>query len=197
MKNIFLKVNPGSSSLLVGPVGSGKSALLLALLGEIAQTEGETLKQPGLRISYCSQEPWLPNLSTRNVIQGPSNFDETWYQACCLDTDIDRLPQKDMTTVRSRGARLSGGQRKRISLAIAIYSRKQLLLLDDITSGLDATTENQIIQKILGKHSICRKYGLAVVLATHKSELFLYDILRCFTYSRSAFQVQDGHGYHD
>lgn len=130
------------------------------------------MKRPGLRIAYCSQEPWLPNLSIRNVIQGASNFDEIWYQevinACCLDTDIDRLPQKDMTTVGSKGARLSGGQRQRTSLARAIYSRKQLLLLDDITSGLDATTENQIIQKILGKHGICRKHGLTVVLATQE-----------------------------
>ncbi|KAG0159724.1 hypothetical protein PDIDSM_7248 [Penicillium digitatum] len=172
LNNVSLNVNRGSISLLVGPVGSGKSALLLALLGEIFQTEGETLKQPGLGIAYCSQEPWMPNLSIRNLIQGPSNFEETWYQevinACCLDTEIDRLPQKDMTTVGSKGVRLSGGQRQRISLARAVYSRKQLLLLDDITSGLDASTENQVIQKLLGQHGICRKYGLAVVFATHK-----------------------------
>lgn len=184
LKNVSLKVNRGSSSLLVGPVGSGKSALLLALLGEIVQTEGETLKQPGLGIAYCSQEPWLPNLSIRSLIQGPSNFDETWYneviKACCLDTDILHLPQQDMTAVGSKGVRLSGGQRQRIALARAIYSRKQLLLLDDITSGLDATTENQVIQRVLGQHGICQKYGLAVVLATHKSEIISYDILEYF-----------------
>ncbi|KAF7522055.1 hypothetical protein PCG10_007679 [Penicillium crustosum] len=193
LKNIFLKVKPGSSSLLVGPVGSGKSALLLALLGEIVQTEGETVKRPGLRIAYCSQEPWLPNLSIRAVIQGASNFDETWYQevinACCLDTDIGRLPQKDMTTVGSKGARLSGGQRQRISLARAIYSRKQLLLLDDITSGLDAATENQVVQTILGQHGICRKYGLAVVLATHKIH-FKYKVDMVITIDNDGLSVK-------
>ncbi|KGO55318.1 ABC transporter, integral membrane type 1 [Penicillium expansum] len=193
LKNVSLKVNRGSSSLLVGPVGSGKSALLLALLGEIVQTEGETLKQPGLGIAYCSQEPWLPNLSIRSLIQGPSNFDETWYneviKACCLDTDILHLPQQDMTAVGSKGVRLSGGQRQRIALARAIYSRKQLLLLDDITSGLDATTENQVIQRVLGQHGICQKYGLAVVLATHKRH-FKYKMDTIITIDHDGLSVR-------
>ncbi|KAJ5203400.1 ABC transporter integral membrane type 1 [Penicillium cf. viridicatum] len=124
---------------------------------------------------------------------GASNFDETWYQevinACCLDTDIERLPQKDTTTAGSKGARLSGGQRQHISLARTIYSRKQLLLLDDITSGLDATTENQIIQKILGQNGICRKYGLAVVLATHKIH-FKYKVDTMITIDHDCLSVK-------
>ncbi|KAB8230262.1 P-loop containing nucleoside triphosphate hydrolase protein [Aspergillus alliaceus] len=123
-------------------------------------------------IVYCSQEPWLSNLSIHNIICGPSDFDGTWYaeviNACCLKTDITSLPQQDMTVIGSKSMCLSGGQRPYISLARAVYSRKQLLLLDDITSGLNATTEGQVVQRLLGQNGICRKHGLAVVLAMHK-----------------------------
>ncbi|KAJ5738060.1 ABC transporter integral membrane type 1 [Penicillium malachiteum] len=142
LKNFSLKIMRGTSSLLVGPVGSGKTVVA----------------------KFFD--------SFRNVIIGPSNFDEIWYRevinACCLDTDISLLPQQDTTTVGSKGVSLSGGQRQRIALARAIYSRKHLLLLDDITSGLDNTTESQVLERILGRDGICRRYGLTVVLATHK-----------------------------
>ncbi|KAE8332954.1 hypothetical protein BDV39DRAFT_188998 [Aspergillus sergii] len=172
LQGVSIDIERASAYILIGPVGSGKSAFLLALLGELDLTEGTTLKTPECGIAYCSQEPWLPNLSIRNIIRDPSDFDELWYTeviyACCLEKDIASLPQQDMTIIGSKGMRLSGGQRQRISLARAVYSRKQLLLLDDITSGLDAVTENLVTQRLLGQKGICRKHGLAVVLATHK-----------------------------
>ncbi|KAJ1707366.1 ATP-binding cassette transporter [Aspergillus flavus] len=171
-QGVSINIKRDSAYILIGPVGSGKSAFLLALLGELKLTEGTMLKAPECGIAYCSQEPWLPNLSIRSIIQGPSDFDEIWYaeviNVCCLETDIASLPQQDMTVIGIKGMRLSGGQRRRISLARAVYSRKQLLLLDDITSGLDTVTENLVIQRLLGQKGICRKYGLTVVLATHK-----------------------------
>ncbi|KAK6837205.1 hypothetical protein RU639_001361 [Aspergillus parasiticus] len=172
VQGVSIDIERDSAYILIGPVGSGKSAFLLALLGELNLTEGTMVKTPGCGIAYCSQEPWLPNLSIRNIIRGPSDFNEIWYaeviNACCLEKDIASLPQQDMTVIGSKGIRLSGGQRQRISLARAVYSRKQLLLLNDITSGLDAVTENLVIQRLLGQKGICRKHGLAVVLATHK-----------------------------
>ncbi|KAE8310638.1 P-loop containing nucleoside triphosphate hydrolase protein [Aspergillus transmontanensis] len=172
-QGVSIDIERYSAYILIGPVGSGKSAFLLALLGELNLTDGTMLKTPECGIAYCSQEPWLPNLSIRSIIQGPSDFDEIWYaeviNACCLETDIASLPQQDMTVIGSKGMRLSGGQRQRISLARAVYARKQLLLLDDITSGLDTVTENLVIQRLLGQKGICRKHGLTVVLATHKA----------------------------
>ncbi|KAE8380421.1 P-loop containing nucleoside triphosphate hydrolase protein [Aspergillus bertholletiae] len=172
LKQVSMDIQRGSAAILMGPVGSGKSALLLALLGELVLKAGTILRIPECGIAYCSQEPWLPNLSIRNIIRGPLDFDEAWYAeviyACCLNTDIAGLPRQDMTVIGSKGGRLSGGQRQRISLARAIYSRKPLLLLDDITSGLDTTTEDQIAERLLGQKGICRKYRLAVIIATHK-----------------------------
>ncbi|KAB8214073.1 hypothetical protein BDV33DRAFT_228584 [Aspergillus novoparasiticus] len=194
-KGVSVDIERDSSYILIGPVGSGKSAFLLALLGELDLTEGTMLKTPECGIAYFSQEPWLPNLSIRSIIRGPSDFNEIWYaevvNACCLEKDIASLPQQDMTVIGSKGMHLSGGQRQRISLARAVYSRKQLLLLDDITSGLDAVTEKLVIQRLLGQKGICQKHGLVVVLATHK--VHMVDVIIEINPDSSTVNVQLSH----
>lgn len=181
LSEICLTIGRGKLMMLTGPIGSGKSALLLALLGEMVKIRGSMMKQPNLGIAYCSQEPWLPNLSILRIIQGPSEFDRAWYDrvihACDLHEDLSRLPLKDETVIGSRGICLSGGQKQRISLARALYSRRQLLLLDSVTNGLDAATEYTVMERVLGENGICRQYGVTVILATHNSMTFLLRLL--------------------
>ncbi|PYI31455.1 putative multidrug resistance protein [Aspergillus indologenus CBS 114.80] len=173
--NVLHKINwqvlPGSCSFVVGPVGSGKSTLLKAILGEAFATSG-SIQVNSRDIAYCSQSPWLQNLLFRDAITGPGvALDEDWYatvlKACLLEVDIERLPQMDETLLGSRGVTLSGGQKQRVTLARALYSRRAILLLDDVFSALDTKTESQIVQNLFGPEGLLRRNGSTVVLVTH------------------------------
>ncbi|VUC31530.1 unnamed protein product [Clonostachys rosea] len=171
LNNISLKVPKGSWTILAGPVGSGKSALLLAILGELRQLKGSVHKSKLLPIAFCAQEPWLPNTTLREIVTGFSEYDANWYSkvtdACVLSFDIKELAKGDQTVIGSGGISLSGGQQQRLGLARALYSRKPLLLLDDVLCGLDPTTEQKIVDNVFGQNGLCRKNGTTVFLATH------------------------------
>ena len=173
LKNISVSLRKSSFSMLIGPVGCGKSALLLAILGELHLRNGTLQRAKHINIGYCAQEPWLPNLSIRQIIQSTSSYDMAWYRtvihACALDLDLSQFPHGDETVVGSTGSRLSSGQKQRLSLARALYSRNQLLLVDDVTSGLDPVTEQTIVRRVFGPQGLCREHGLSIVMATHKS----------------------------
>lgn len=175
ISGITISITKGSWTLLTGPIGCGKSVLLLSLLGELRLLKGSMHRVPSLSIGFCAQEPWLPNLTIRQIIIGRTSFDDKWYStvldACVLPTDLRELPAGDHTVIGSNGVSLSGGQRQRISLARAIYSRKPILILDDILSGLDPTTEQAIVDNVFGKDGLLRKQGVAVLLATHSGKL--------------------------
>jgi len=98
-------------------------------------------------------------------------IDERFYaevlHACALNQDIEQLADGDRTIIGSRGITLSGGQRQRIALARAVYARKDLILLDDILSALDAITEQLVVSRLLGKHGLLRKCGATILLVTH------------------------------
>ncbi|CAI6088008.1 unnamed protein product [Clonostachys chloroleuca] len=171
LHGISLRVPKGSWTILTGPVGSGKSALLRAILGELQQLKGSVRKSNLLPIAFCAQEPWLPNTTLREIVMGFSEYDSNWYskviEACVLSFDIKELARGDQTVIGSGGISLSGGQQQRLSLARALYSRKPLLLLDDILCGLDPVTEQKIVDNVFGQSGLCRKNGTTVFLATH------------------------------
>lgn len=171
LQNISITIRSGTWTVVFGPVGSGKSALLLSLLGELRLTKGSLVKRPHVDVAYCGQEPWLPNLTIRQIITSLQEFDQAWYstviKACCLDRDLRELPRGDETVVGSGGISLSGGQKQRLSLARAVYSRRRLLLLDDVLGGLDPTTEQAIVDRVMGSSGLCRQHGMTMILATH------------------------------
>ena len=77
------------------------------------------------------------------------------------------VPDGDASLIGSKGISLSGGQKQRLAVARAIYSRKRILLLDDVLSGLDGKTEQMIFYHVFGAEGLCRKFGITVLLATH------------------------------
>ena len=151
-------------------VGSGKSTLLKALLGEVSIRSG-SITVADDEIAYCSQNPWLWNGTIRENIVGADIADDAWLAKVCwtcgLDQDFQELPDGIDTRVGNDGTSLSGGQKNRISLARAVYSRRSLVLLDDVLSGLDTRTERLVFNRVLGPQGILRKLKVTTVLATH------------------------------
>lgn len=117
LKDINLVVGRGTTIVCSGPVGSGKTALGKALIGELPIASGSISVSSKL-IGYCEQSPWLPSGTVKEAICGFSPEETKWYKQvvrlCCLDDDFLALPYGDQTLIGSRGLNLSGGQRQRV-----------------------------------------------------------------------------------
>jgi ATP-binding cassette subfamily C (CFTR/MRP) protein 1 len=171
-KPISFKASKGSCTMVIGPVGCGKSALLRCLLGEVTPTSG-TVSLSTKLVGYCAQSPWLPNDTIRSAILGPTSVaeDERWYRKilsiCCLDTDFAQFAKGDLAKVGTKGLKLSGGQKQRIALARVLYSRCSILLLDDFISGLDERTRNTIVDRLFAADGFIKEQSITVILVTH------------------------------
>ncbi|KAF8650152.1 hypothetical protein AX16_005387 [Volvariella volvacea WC 439] len=144
-------------NLIAGPTASGKTSLLLALLGEMySQPAGPRpwMSLPRAQgVAYVSQEPWILNDTIKENITFGSHFDHErfWkviYQ-CCLQHDLARFDAREATEVGERGLTLSGGQKARIALARAVYSEANIILLDDTLAALDIKTAKTIVKECL------------------------------------------------
>ncbi|CAD6992114.1 unnamed protein product [Ceratitis capitata] len=139
LNDINLNVKPRTLVAVIGPVGSGKSSLIQAILGELP-TESGSITVYGSH-SYASQEPWLFTGTIRQNILFGLPMDKRRYktvvQKCALERDFELLPNGDKTIAGERGASLSGGQKARISLARAVYRKADVYLLDDPLSAVD------------------------------------------------------------
>ena len=117
LRSITMTVPRARLTMLVGPVGCGKSTLVKALLGEVPTIAG-SVQLSSLKIAYCDQTAWHTNSTIQESITFFQEFDETWYntviRACALDEDLKQLPQGDQTQIGSNGIALSGGQSQRI-----------------------------------------------------------------------------------
>jgi ABC-type transport system involved in cytochrome bd biosynthesis fused ATPase/permease subunit len=151
LTDISIKVSLKKLVIITGPVGSGKSSLLSSILkGELPIVKG-SIKHSG-NIAYVSDSPWVfPGTIRDNILFGLS-YDEEWYsqiiKACQLEKDFKRFPDRDLSHIGEHGATLSGGQRTRIALARAVYSRADIYLLDDPFSSLDAKVAENIFNNV-------------------------------------------------
>lgn len=163
---------PLGLTIVVGPVASGKSTFCKALLGEMPVVKGRVIMHTKFhRVGFCEQVPFLPNASIRDTIVSFSVFNEERYaavlEAVMLLRDLELLAQGDQTRIGSSGIALSGGQRQRISLARALYLQCDLLILDDVLSGLDSGTEGHIFRRVFGPEGILKQRNSTAVLCTH------------------------------
>ncbi|KAK0117906.1 hypothetical protein ONS95_012222 [Cadophora gregata] len=177
INDVTFNIQPGQLTMIVGPVGAGKSSLLHGLLGEIPSSKGNVyIKQA--HASFVGQNPWLQNDPVRNNIIGVNGFDAAWYSkvlsACAFDSDMNMFSEGDGTIVGSAGAALSGGQRLRVALCRAVYARRQILILDDVFSGLDAASEDRIFSRLLGTTGLLRQLDTTVILVTHAAHRLSY-----------------------
>lgn len=118
-----------SLAMIVGTVGSGKSTLLKSIIGELRYESG-TLNVASKSFAYCSQSPWLPNATVRQIVCGASTAtitDLQWYEtvlhSCAFDEDVRALPNHDDTLIGSRGVTLSGGQKQRLVSSACLVKR--------------------------------------------------------------------------
>lgn len=175
LQGIDLAVEYSALTIIVGPVGSGKSTLCKALLGETPVSAGHVLVsgEAGVRIAYCDQTPFLSNSTIRDNIVGFSAWDSDRYaeavESSGLSRDLAELLDGDGTLVGSNGVILSGGQRQRIAIARALYLDARILIFDDVLSGLDAKTEEHVFRHVFGPDGLLktRRGGPAVILCTH------------------------------
>ena len=167
LHEIDLSVDRGSLVAVVGTVGSGKSSLLSALLGEMEKVGGEV--ELSGRVAYVSQQAWIQNAKLKDNILFGSKYDEDRYQRaidnCALASDLEILPAKDETEIGEKGINLSGGQKQRVSLARAVYSDADIYLLDDPLSAVDSHVGKHIFDKVIGPDGCLN--GKTRVLVTH------------------------------
>ncbi|KAJ7653006.1 P-loop containing nucleoside triphosphate hydrolase protein [Mycena rosella] len=185
LRDITLELVPRELHMVVGSVASGKSSLLMSILGETRLVEG-VLAVKARKIALASQTPFIYPGTLRANILLDSAFDAAFYErvidACGLRQDIEALPQRDRVKLGDKGAStihallgvltccvlgatLSGGQRQRLAIARAVYARTDLVLLDDVFSALDGETEAHVFASLFGPDGMLK--GKTTVLVTH------------------------------
>ncbi|KAA8569106.1 hypothetical protein EYC84_000776 [Monilinia fructicola] len=193
LRDLNLQFPNNALSVISGPTGSGKSLLLSAILGEVEVLSGNiTVPRPlqaderhdskataadwviPSAIAFVSQTPWIENATIKDNILFGLPFDSTRYQkvidACALTKDLRMFDDGDLTEVGAQGISLSGGQKWRLTLARAFYSRAGILILDDVFSALDAHVGKEIYDNaLMGELSNNRTR----ILVTHHVSLCL------------------------
>ncbi|KAH7279989.1 hypothetical protein KP509_37G046700 [Ceratopteris richardii] len=171
LRDVNFIIPQGHLVAIVGTVGSGKSSLLAALLGEMPKLSG-TVKVYG-STAYVPQTSWIQSGTIEENILFGMAMNRAKYQrtlkACALEQDLTLFEFGDQTEIGERGINLSGGQKQRVQLARAVYQNSDVYFLDDIFSALDAHTGSAIFKDcVLGV--LKRKTR---ILVTHQVE-FLY-----------------------
>ena len=167
LENINLVARKGELTCIVGRVASGKSSLLLAILGDLWKVKGGVTVHG--HTAYVSQQPWAMNATVRENIVFGHRWDPRFYElaieACALSDDLKTLPDGDQTEVGERGISLSGGQKLRLTLARAVYARADVYLLDDCLSSVDQHVGRHLIDNVFGVNGLLG--GKTRILATN------------------------------
>ncbi|KAJ2649364.1 Transporter of the ATP-binding cassette (ABC) [Coemansia sp. RSA 1250] len=172
LRDLTVNFPVGKLSIIAGPTGSGKTSLLMALLGEMRLVSGQVMIPGSVfdahsildessrdpfsiheSVAYVAQQAWLLNDTIRGNITFGLPYNEKRYnevvRMCALSRDFEILDAGDMTEVGERGVALSGGQRQRICLARAVYSPARHVIMDDCLSAVDAHTAKHLYENCL------------------------------------------------
>jgi ABC-type multidrug transport system fused ATPase/permease subunit len=180
LDNVNLKIIAGTSSAFVGESGAGKTSLIDVILGLITPDSGSVTisgKNPIEAIStwpgaiaYVPQDIVINNGTIReNVTQGYSDTnvpdDLVWdaIKIANLDQFVKSLPNGLDTNVGERGTKMSGGQRQRLGIARAMFTKPKLLVLDESTSSLDGKSEFEVTNSIQSLHGL-----VTVIIIAHR-----------------------------
>ncbi|KAJ1952587.1 hypothetical protein EC988_003472, partial [Linderina pennispora] len=143
---------------VIGKVGSGKSSIISALLGDLVKTAGSVTLHGS--VAFVPQQPWIVNTTLRNNILFGNKLEQEFYDrvidACALRADLVMMSGGDMTEIGEKGFNLSGGQKARVALARAVYARADIYLLDDPLSAVDVQVGKHIFSHVLGPTGLLR-----------------------------------------
>ncbi|XP_070815026.1 ATP-binding cassette sub-family C member 12 [Chaetodon trifascialis] len=166
LRNITFTLPKGKLLGVCGNVGSGKTSLISSILEQMHLLQGSVTANG--TFAYVSQQAWIFHGTVQeNILMGePFNKDKynRVVDVCSLRPDLSILPFGDQTEIGERGLNLSGGQKQRISLARAVYSNKDIFLLDDPLSAVDAHVGKHIFEECIKKEL----QGKSVILVTHQ-----------------------------
>ena len=166
---LHLELRQGAFVGVMGPVGCGKTSVLMALIDEMPRVKGRVVVRGA--VAFAAQEPWIQNATLRANVTFGRPFDQTLYDrvvhACALQADLAQLPGGDQCEIGERGINLSGGQKARIALARACYQPADVYLLDDVLSAVDAEVGAHLVRECIT--GLLKERGCLVVLVTHQT----------------------------
>jgi ABC transport system ATP-binding/permease protein len=193
-----LKIPHGHFMAIVGPSGCGKTTLLKTIAGLNPESDG-SLWWNGRNLSEEGDlEPWeigyvpqfsiaYEQLTVDEAVEAATKLRIKTRGTADLDNRIDRvLEETGLAPIADRPVHvLSGGQKRRLGLAMELVSHPKLLLCDEVTSGLDPRSEREIVNLL---HDISRKEGRIVLSVTHSlAHLELYDSILVLHEGRVAY----------
>jgi ABC-type lipoprotein export system ATPase subunit len=182
LTDVSLRLQRGSFTAVVGPVGAGKSSLLAALLGDMQCTRGGAAVYG--RVAYVPQKPWIQNMTVRDNILFGRAFDEKRYatvlRVCALGEDMSSLPAGDLTHIGDKGINLSGGQKARVSLCRAVYSDADVYIMDSPVRVFC------ICLCCFCVAESCTRFVYFVCFSVVNSRTYIHRLQRAHTYIRTA-----------
>lgn len=160
LDDISLQINPGDIITIIGPNGAGKSSLIKCLLNITKPSSGSIIHSKNLDIGYVPQkiaiDSSLPILVS-DFLQLNKKTNKQNLQTICDDVNISALLNKNF-------ANLSGGEKQKVLLARSLLNNPNLLVLDEVTAGMDISTQLDFYTLI---EKIWQKYNLAVLMVSH------------------------------
>lgn len=166
LHDVNISIRTGSLTAIVGNVGSGKSSLLSAIIGEMIRASGEVLCNGS--IAYCAQQPWVQTSTIQdNILFGrPLDIHQLQkaIQTTSFDSDLETFPHGMATQMSEKGNNLSGGQKARLALSRAVYSDADIYLFDDVLAALDPRVGRNVFNNCI-RHAL---QGKTRVLVTHQ-----------------------------
>ncbi|XP_043498533.1 multidrug resistance-associated protein 1 isoform X7 [Polistes fuscatus] len=159
LKNINMTIEQGQLVAVVGSVGSGKSSLISAFLGEMDKLNGRVNTKGS--VAYVSQQAWIQNATLQDNVLFGKPLNKALYNrvidACMLGPDLEMLPAGDQTEIGEKGINLSGGQKQRVALARAVYNDSDIYFLDDPLSAVDSHVGKHIFENVVGPGGLLKK----------------------------------------
>ncbi|XP_003747550.2 canalicular multispecific organic anion transporter 2-like [Galendromus occidentalis] len=184
LENVHLEIKTGELVAIVGKVGAGKSSLLSSVLGDLHLKHGRVDRNGSL--AYVPQQAWIQNATIKDNILFTRSFERQHYrqvvEKCCLAEDLKVLPGGERTEIGEKGVNLSGGQKQRISLARAVYQNKDVYLLDDPLSAVDAHVGSAIFRDVIGNCGMLRS----------KTRIFVTNMLSILPFVDRIVFLKDG-----
>ncbi|KAH7890193.1 P-loop containing nucleoside triphosphate hydrolase protein [Phlebopus sp. FC_14] len=187
LRNVNISIKNGSLTAIVGNVGSGKSSLLSAIIGEMMRLSGEVHCVGS--VAYCAQQPWVQTTTIQdNILFGrPLDLQQLQkaIQTTSFDSDLETFPHGLATQMSEKGNNLSGGQKARLALSRAVYSDSDIYLFDDVLAALDPRVGRNVFNNCIKK----ALKGKTRLLVTHQLQ-YLNQVDHIIVVSQGAIVEQ-------